>query len=58
MSTATSQLVAKMAKLRHNRTNADVTINCEGKVIMVHSLILDMRYMRLCAPSPSVLYLF
>ena len=55
MSTATSQLVAKMAKLRHNRTNADVTINCEGKVIMVHSLILDMRYMRLCAPS--VLYL-
>ena len=44
MSMATSQLIAKMAKLRHNRANADVTINCEGKVIMVHSLVLDMRY--------------
>ena len=47
MSTATSQLAAKMAELRHNRTNADVTINCEGNVIMVHSLILDMRYVNL-----------
>ena len=44
MSMATSQLIAKMAELRHNRANADVTINCEGKVIMVHSLVLDMRY--------------
>ena len=44
MNTATSPLLAKMAELRFNRTNADVTINCEGRVIMVHSLILDMRF--------------
>ena len=46
--------MAKMAELRHNRTNADVIINCEGKVIMVHSLILDMRYVLLCAPYTLV----
>ena len=47
MNTATSQLMAKMAELRQNRSNADVTINCEGEVILVHSLILDMRYVLL-----------
>ena len=39
--------MAKMAEVQHNRSNAEVTINCEGEAIMVHSLILDMRYVLL-----------
>ena len=36
--------IAASAELRQNRASADVTLNCEGKTILAHSLILDMRY--------------
>ena len=42
MNIAASELMTKMSELRQNRASADVTLNCEGKTIMAHSLILDM----------------
>ena len=48
---ATSTLMAKMAELQMNRANADVTFNCDGKVIKAHSFILGMRYV---ANWPSI----
>ena len=43
MNIAASELMTKMPELRQNRASADVTLYCEGKTIMVHSLILAMR---------------
>ena len=43
MDMATSTLMAKMAELQMNRADADVTFNCDGKVIKAHSFILGMR---------------
>ena len=34
--------VAKMSELRLNRDEADVTFNCNGRVIKAHSYILAM----------------
>ena len=42
MDMATSTLMAKMSELRLNRDEADVTFNCNGRVIKAHSYILAM----------------
>ena len=42
MDMATSTLMAKMSKLRLNRDDADITFNCNGRVIKAHSYILAM----------------
>ena len=43
MSAASSRLAAWVAELRLNWEDAGVSINCDGKVIKAHSLILGMR---------------
>ena len=40
-----TQFMAQMAELRNNRDDADVTLNCQGEVIMAHSFILKNRYL-------------
>ena len=42
----TTHLMAQLAGLCNNREEADVTLNCQGKVIKAHSLILGTRYVR------------
>ena len=37
-------LGSQLAELRKNAENADVTLSCQGEVIMAHSQILGMRY--------------
>ena len=44
MDIATSELTTAIAKLRYDRAAADVTLLCEGKTILAHSLILNMRF--------------
>ena len=44
MSFDSSHLMAQMADLHENRDNADVTLNCQGKLIKAHSFILATRY--------------
>ena len=39
----THLMMAQLAELRINREGADVTLNCQGEVIMAHSLILRTR---------------
>ena len=56
MDTATSTLMAKMSELRLNRDDADVTFNCNGRVIKAHSLILGMRYIGVLFPFEYVHY--
>ena len=34
-----------LAELRNNREDADVTLHCQGEVIMAHSSILKIRYL-------------
>ena len=46
MNIAATELMSKMSELRQNRAGADVALNCEGKTILAHSLILAMRYFR------------
>ena len=41
----TSMMMAQLAELRINRDDADVTLNCQGDVVMAHSLILKTRCM-------------
>ena len=36
-------MMAQLAELRNNRDDADVSLNCQGEVIMAHSLILKTR---------------
>ena len=38
-----SELMTRIAELRQNRANADVTLNCEGITIKAHSFILELR---------------
>ena len=42
MNIAASELMTRMSELRQNRASANVTLNCEGKTIMAHSLIINM----------------
>ena len=51
---ATSTLMAKMSELRLNRDEADVTFNCNGRVIKAHSFILGMRYIGVLFPFEYV----
>ena len=44
MDIAESQLVVKMLALFKNRENADVSLVCEGKTILAHSTILELRW--------------
>lgn len=44
MNIASSELMTKIAKLRHDRTEADVTLTCESKTILAHSFILNLRF--------------
>ena len=46
-----SKMMAQLAELRINRDDADVTLNCQGEVIMAHSLILRTR----CLQKPFIL---
>ena len=48
----TSMMMAQLAELRTNRDDADVTLNCQGDVILAHSLILSTR----CVHKPFILY--
>ena len=41
--TGSHLMMAQLAELRTNRDDADVTLNCQGDVIMAHSLILKTR---------------
>ena len=34
----------QVAELRRNAYNADVTLTCQGEVILAHSFILGMRF--------------
>ena len=43
MDVATSQFVAKVVDLRISKDDADVTLNCEDKVIEAHAYILEIR---------------
>ena len=43
MDVATSQSVAKVVDLRISKDDADVTLNCEDKVIEAHAYILEIR---------------
>ena len=38
-----TQLAAQMAELRNNRDDADVTLDCQGKVFKAHSFVLGFR---------------
>ena len=44
MNIASSELMTKIAGLRQDRTEADVTLTCESKTIAVHSFILNLRF--------------
>ena len=44
MNIAGSELMAKIAALRNDRTEADVTLTCESKTILAHSFILNLRF--------------
>ena len=39
----THLMMAQLAELRTNRDDADVSLNCQGQVIMAHSVILKTR---------------
>ena len=40
-----TQFMADMAELRNNRDDdADVTLHCQGEVIVAHSCVLGIRY--------------
>ena len=43
MDIAESQLVVKMSALFKTRENADVSLICEGKTVLAHSTILELR---------------
>ena len=41
----------QLAEMRKNTdADADVTLNCQGEVLMAHSLILGMRYIQHLKP--------
>ena len=44
MDIAESQLVVKMSALFKTRENADVSLICEGKTVLAHSTILELRW--------------
>ena len=44
MDIAESQLVVKMSALFKNGEKADVSLVCEGKTILAHSTILELRW--------------
>ena len=44
MNIAGSELMTKIAALRHDGTEADVTLTCESKTILAHSFILNLRF--------------
>ena len=44
MNIAGSELMTKIAALRHDRTEADVILTCESKTILAHSFILNLRF--------------
>ena len=51
MDIAESQLLVKMSALFKNKENADVSLVCEGKTILAHSTILELRWNSLVSRS-------